>query len=98
MSLAGASWRPAIVSAADGPLSVCRATPTCPDRSHAGPARCHPAPRRSSRERWRCSPARVEVGRTVADLAGSELIETEHLAEALSYRTGFGTEELARAV
>jgi magnesium chelatase family protein len=40
----------------------------------------------------------IKVGRTVADLAGSELIETEHLAEALSYRTGFGTEELARAV
>jgi magnesium chelatase family protein len=40
----------------------------------------------------------IKVGRTVADLAGSERIETEHLAEALSYRTGFGTEELARAV
>jgi magnesium chelatase family protein len=40
----------------------------------------------------------IKVGRTVADLAGSELIETAHLAEALSYRTGFGTEELARAV
>ena len=39
----------------------------------------------------------IKVGRTVADLAGSERIETEHLAEALSYRTGFGTEELARA-
>ncbi len=40
----------------------------------------------------------IKVGRTVADLAGSDRIETEHLAEALSYRTGFGTEELARAV
>ncbi|MCD6021575.1 MAG: magnesium chelatase [Actinomycetia bacterium] len=40
----------------------------------------------------------IKVGRTVADLAGSERIETEHLAEALSYRTGFGTEELAHAV
>jgi magnesium chelatase family protein len=40
----------------------------------------------------------IKVGRTVADLAGSERIETEHLAEGLSYRTGFGTEELARAV
>ena len=40
----------------------------------------------------------IKVGRTVADLAGSERIETVHLAEALSYRTGFGTEELARAV
>jgi magnesium chelatase family protein len=40
----------------------------------------------------------IKVGRTVADLAGSERIETEHLAEALSYRNGFGTEELARAI
>jgi magnesium chelatase family protein len=40
----------------------------------------------------------IKVGRTVADLARSERIETEHLAEALSYRTGFGTEELAHAV
>jgi magnesium chelatase family protein len=39
----------------------------------------------------------IKVGRTVADLAGSERIETDHLAEALSYRSGFGTEELARA-
>jgi magnesium chelatase family protein len=40
----------------------------------------------------------IKVGRTVADLAGAERIETEHLAEALSYRTGFGTEALADAV
>ena len=39
----------------------------------------------------------IKVGRTVADLAGSDRVETDHLAEALSYRSGFGTEELARA-
>jgi magnesium chelatase family protein len=39
----------------------------------------------------------IKVGRTVADLAGSERVETDHLAEALSYRTGFGPEVLARA-
>jgi magnesium chelatase family protein len=39
----------------------------------------------------------IKVGRTVADLAGSDRVETDHLAEALSYRTGFGPEELARA-
>jgi magnesium chelatase family protein len=39
----------------------------------------------------------IKVGRTIADLAGSERVEAEHLAEALSYRSGFGTEELARA-
>jgi len=39
----------------------------------------------------------IKVGRTVADLAGSDRIETDHLAEALSYRSGFGTEVLARA-
>lgn len=39
----------------------------------------------------------IKVGRTVADLAGSERVETDHLAEALSYRTGFGDEVLARA-
>jgi magnesium chelatase family protein len=39
----------------------------------------------------------IKVGRTVADLAGSDRVETEHLAEALSYRSGFGTEVLARA-
>jgi magnesium chelatase family protein len=40
----------------------------------------------------------VKVARTVADLAASERIEGEHLAEALSYRSGFGTRELADAV
>jgi magnesium chelatase family protein len=39
----------------------------------------------------------IKVGRTVADLAGSSAIGTDHLAEALSYRSGFGPEELARA-
>jgi magnesium chelatase family protein len=39
----------------------------------------------------------IKVGRTVADLAGSERVEANHLAEALSYRTGFGPEVLARA-
>ncbi len=40
----------------------------------------------------------LKVGRTVADLEGSERIERPHLAEALSYRTGFeGQEEMPRA-
>jgi magnesium chelatase family protein len=39
----------------------------------------------------------IKVARTVADLAGSPRVETEHLAEALSYRSGFGTEVLAHA-
>jgi magnesium chelatase family protein len=39
----------------------------------------------------------IKVGRTVADLAGSDRVESDHLAEALSYRSGFGTEGLARA-
>jgi magnesium chelatase family protein len=39
----------------------------------------------------------IKVGRTVADLAGSDRVEADHLAEALSYRSGFGTEVLARA-
>jgi magnesium chelatase family protein len=40
----------------------------------------------------------VKVARTVADLAGDERIEVEHLAEALSYRSGFGSEPLQDAV
>jgi magnesium chelatase family protein len=39
----------------------------------------------------------IKVARTVADLAGSDRIDSGHLAEALSYRSGFGTEVLARA-
>jgi magnesium chelatase family protein len=39
----------------------------------------------------------LKVARTVADLAGARDIEVEHLAEALSYREGFGEEPLARA-
>jgi magnesium chelatase family protein len=40
----------------------------------------------------------VKVARTAADLAGAERIEADHLAEALSYRSGFATEGLRRAV
>jgi magnesium chelatase family protein len=39
----------------------------------------------------------LKVARTVADLAGAPHIESDHLAEALSYREGFGDEGLARA-
>jgi magnesium chelatase family protein len=39
----------------------------------------------------------VKVARTVADLGGADRIETDHLAEALSYRSGFGSEVLPRA-
>jgi magnesium chelatase family protein len=38
----------------------------------------------------------LKVARTVADLEGSEQVRTEHLLEALSYRT-LGEEDLARA-
>ena len=39
----------------------------------------------------------LKVARTIADLARADRVEAEHLAEALSYREGFGGEELARA-
>jgi magnesium chelatase family protein len=39
----------------------------------------------------------LKVARTVADLAGASHVDVEHLAEALSYREGFGEEHLARA-
>ena len=39
----------------------------------------------------------LKVARTVADLAGAEIVQAEQLAEALSYRDGFGEEGLARA-
>jgi len=40
----------------------------------------------------------LRVGRTIADLEGADLVTPSHLAEALSYRTGFdGEEDLARA-
>jgi magnesium chelatase family protein len=39
----------------------------------------------------------LRVARTIADLAGSERVEADHLAEALSYRTPVGEEGMARA-
>jgi magnesium chelatase family protein len=40
----------------------------------------------------------LRVGRTIADLEGADRVTPSHLAEALSYRTGFdGEEDLARA-
>ena len=40
----------------------------------------------------------IKVGRTIADLASADRIDADHLAEALSYRSGFGTGALAYAV
>jgi magnesium chelatase family protein len=39
----------------------------------------------------------LKVGQTIADLAGRELVEACDMAEALSYRDGFGDQGLARA-
>jgi magnesium chelatase family protein len=39
----------------------------------------------------------LKVGRTVADLGDSDVVQAEHMAEALSYRDAFGVPELARA-
>ena len=39
----------------------------------------------------------LKVGQTIADLAGREVVETGDMAEALSYRDGFGDPEMARA-
>ncbi len=39
----------------------------------------------------------LKVARTIADLAGFEVVEETHLGEALSYRMNLGGEELARA-
>jgi magnesium chelatase family protein len=39
----------------------------------------------------------LKVARTIADLAGSDRVEADHLAEALSYRAPVGEGELARA-
>ena len=39
----------------------------------------------------------LKVARTIADLARVELVEADHLAEALSYREGIGEGTLAGA-
>jgi magnesium chelatase family protein len=39
----------------------------------------------------------LKVGQTIADLAGREVVEAGDMAEALSYRDGFGDQGLARA-
>jgi magnesium chelatase family protein len=40
----------------------------------------------------------LKIGQTIADLAGREVVEAGDMAEALSYRDGFGDQGLARAV
>jgi magnesium chelatase family protein len=39
----------------------------------------------------------VKVARTIADLAGRQTVASEHVAEALAYRTTFGTQEVLPA-
>jgi len=40
----------------------------------------------------------LKVARTIADLGASDLVGEAHLAEALSYRDGFGPSEMAHAI
>jgi magnesium chelatase family protein len=39
----------------------------------------------------------IKVARTIADLDAAEVVDTEHVAEALSFRDGVVLEGLARA-
>jgi magnesium chelatase family protein len=39
----------------------------------------------------------IKVARTIADLDGADLVDTDHVSEALSYRDGVVMEGLARA-
>jgi magnesium chelatase family protein len=39
----------------------------------------------------------IKVARTVADLAGASEVDTDHVAEALSFRDGISLDGLARA-